>query len=47
MTGLLHSSQSLLLKWLWLDGRWRVPAYVIGIPAFAFWVYSGAPMICH
>jgi hypothetical protein len=35
------------LPWLWREGRWRVTAWVIGIPALALWLYSGAPMICH
>ena len=47
MTRLLTSASSLSLPWLWRDGRWRVTACVLGIPAFALWLYSGAPMICH
>jgi hypothetical protein len=35
------------LPWLSREGRWRVAAWVIGIPALALWLYSGAPMICH
>ena len=36
-----------LAKWLWEDGRWRLIAWLIGVPLAAFWIYSGMPMICH
>ena len=36
-----------LMKWLWQDGRWQGVAWVCGIVAGGFWLYSGAPMICH
>ncbi|MDM0085465.1 hypothetical protein QTI17_33230 [Variovorax sp. J31P179] len=36
-----------LVKWFWQDGHWQAVAWLCGIGAGVFWVYSGAPMICH
>jgi hypothetical protein len=32
---------------LWRERRWKAIAWLGGIAAGAFWVYSGMPMICH
>jgi hypothetical protein len=31
----------------WQKGRWQVIAWLCGIVAGAFWLYSGMPMVCH
>jgi hypothetical protein len=35
------------LNWFWREGRWPAAAWLGGIAAGAFWIYSGMPMICH
>lgn len=40
------SSPKGVLGWLWHD-RWPLLAWLVGIPAGVYWVYSGMPMICH
>jgi hypothetical protein len=32
---------------LWREGHWPAVAWLGGIAAGAFWIYSGMPMICH
>jgi hypothetical protein len=42
--------KNFLARWFWQEGRWQFPvwsAWFFGIAAGAFWLYSGAPMICH
>jgi hypothetical protein len=36
-----------LVRWFSQEGRWQAIAWFCGIAAGVFWVYSGAPMICH
>jgi len=43
----IQPSQPSLLLSLWREGRWPAAAWLGGIAAGAFWIYSGMPMICH
>jgi hypothetical protein len=36
-----------LVRWFWHEGHWQAFAWIGGIAAGAFWIYSGMPMICH
>jgi hypothetical protein len=45
-SGAATAMKHALVRWFRERG-WRPIAWVCGIAAGAFWVYSGAPMICH
>jgi hypothetical protein len=36
-----------LLRRLWQERRWLALALFGGMAVWAFWIYSGLPMICH